>query len=280
MRSWSRLCGQRKHALPVMNACFTAFRSSHQLQLTLPSSESQRTSHSTPPSIRPDWDWSALGPNTPHPGPDFHRSQSNSETLCSGHEMKSEKQRQSFRRSQERLQTQTQLLSVRPGTQPFKPYLVPLTSGVVMELEQHVLGQSREVAVFFIRASPGEVVAAEVVAEAEAAGRVWFNCLWRHIQEEADMNRHSVNTGRHAPYCGSEVRSLLSAACRCWCPRCCRGTCWSSAGRWAAPRSRHQTPDWRRERSRSDLHQPPSVDTTSFCAEKRRTRKGHTGAHL
>lgn len=68
----------------------------------------------------------------------------------------------------------TQLLSVHPGTQTFKTDIVPLTTGVVMELVLHVLVQSCGMS--FIHASPGEVVAAEVVAEAEAAGRVGFNC--------------------------------------------------------------------------------------------------------
>lgn len=111
--------------------------------------------------------------------------------------MKPEKHRRSLKSSQGNLQTRTQVPSVRPATQTFKPYVVPLTSGVQMELVHHVLGESREVAVFFICASPGELVLAEVVAVAEAAGRVWFYCarLRRHIREEADMNGHSVHTG-------------------------------------------------------------------------------------
>lgn len=180
-----------------MNSRCTAFRSSHQAQLALPSSEAQRTRHSTLPGTSPDWDWTALGPRTQHPGPDFQHSQNISETLWSIHGMKSAKQRKSIQSSQGNLEhTWTQLLSVRPGPQTFKPYVVPLTSGVETELVHHVLGQTWEVAVFFIRASPGELVLAEVAAVAEAAGRVWFNCarLWRHIDEEADMNRHSMNT--------------------------------------------------------------------------------------
>lgn len=68
-----------------------------------------------------------------------------------------------------------------------------------MELVLHVLAQSCETAGFFIRAPPGEVVAAGVVAEAEAAGRVGFNCacLRRRVDEEADLSRHSMNTQTH-----------------------------------------------------------------------------------
>lgn len=129
--------------------------------------------------------------------------------------------------------THTQLLSVRPGTQTFQTDIVPLTLGVVMELVLHVLAQSCEMAVLFIRAPPGEVVAADAVAEAEAAGRVGFNCacLRRHVDEEADLSRHSMNTDTHAAYCCSEVCILRSAACRCLHPRCHRATSESSACR-------------------------------------------------
>lgn len=59
--------------------------------------------------------------------------------------------------------------------QTFKSYVVPLTSGVVTELVHHMFGQGHAIAVFFVRASPGELVAGGDVAEAEAAGRVGFN---------------------------------------------------------------------------------------------------------
>lgn len=101
--------------------------------------------------------------------------------------------------------------------QTFTSYIALLTPGVVPELVQHVPGQVRESLIFFIRASPGEVVVGGVVAEAEAAGRVGFNytCSRRHIHEEADRNQHSENTEPSAPYCVCEVCILLSAGCRC-----------------------------------------------------------------
>lgn len=100
---------------------------------------------------------------------------------------------------------------------------------VEAELVPNVLGQTRVFAVRFVRAPPGEVVAAGVSGEAEAAGRVEFNCTrsQRHIDEEADRKRHSMNTDRRAPYCVSQACTLLSAdrsrasRTRCW----DRGTC-------------------------------------------------------
>lgn len=95
------LCGRGEQALPGMSSRSTAFRrGAHQVQLAQSSSEAQGTSRSTAPCRRPvgpvpDWDWTALGPCTQHPGPDFHQSQSKSETLWSVHALKSEKQRQS-----------------------------------------------------------------------------------------------------------------------------------------------------------------------------------------
>lgn len=108
--------------------------------------------------------------------------------------------------------------SVHPGMQTFKSYVVPLTSGVVTELVHHIFGQEHAIAVFFIRASPGEVVVGGHAAEVEAAWRVGFNytCWWRHVHEEANMNQRSRNTDRRAPYCVTLVSILLSAACRCW----------------------------------------------------------------